>query len=124
MLAYGIAYYIINPKGPMSTYLDFPSWHLYMPWYGVLIVILLPITLGIISYLIVNSELKGTDCETLKPKREKAVKASYIEKTKFFSKASFQTKWNIRDMLRHKARTIMSIIGVLFSTVLILRVWV
>lgn len=118
VLAYGIAYYIINPKGPMSTYLDFPSWHLYMPWYGVLIVILLPITLGIISYLIVNSELKGTACETLKPKREKAVKASYIEKTKFFSKASFQTKWNIRDMLRHKARTIMSIIGVLFSTVL------
>ena len=119
VLAYGIAYYIINPKGPMSTYLDFPSWHLYMPWYGVLMVILLPITLGIISYLIVNSELKGTACETLKPKREKAVKASYIEKTKFFSKASFQTKWNIRDMLRHKARTIMSIIGVLFSTVLI-----
>lgn len=119
VLAYGIAYYIINPKGPMSTYLDFPSWHLYMPWYGVLIVILLPITLGIISYLIVNSELKGTACETLKPKREKVVKASYIEKTKFFSKASFQTKWNIRDMLRHKARTIMSIIGVLFSTVLI-----
>lgn len=119
VLAYGIAYYIINPKGPMSTYLDFPSWHLYMPWYGVLILILLPITLGIISYLIVNSELKGTACETLKPKREKAVKASYIEKTKFFSKASFQTKWNIRDMLRHKARTIMSIIGVLFSTVLI-----
>ena len=119
VLAYGIAYYIINPKGPMSTYLDFPSWHLYMPWYGVLIVILLPITLGIISYLIVNSELKGTACETLKPKREKAVKASYIEKTKFFSKASFQTKWNIRDMLRHKARTIMNIIGVLFSTVLI-----
>lgn len=119
VLAYGIAYYIINPKGPMSTYLDFPSWHLYMPWYGVLIVILLPITLGIISYLIVNSELKGTACETLKPKREKAVKASHIEKTKFFSKASFQTKWNIRDMLRHKARTIMSIIGVLFSTVLI-----
>lgn len=119
VLAYGIAYYIVNPKGPMSTYLDFPSWHLYMPWYGVLIVILLPITLGIISYLIVNSELKGTACETLKPKREKAVKASYIEKTKFFSKASFQTKWNIRDMLRHKARTIMSIIGVLFSTVLI-----
>ena len=34
VLAYGIAYYIINPKGPMSTYLDFPSWHLYMPWYG------------------------------------------------------------------------------------------
>lgn len=119
VLAYGIAYYIINPKGPMSTYLDFPSWHLYMPWYGVLIVILLPITLGIISYLIVNSGLKGTACETLKPKMEKAVKASYIEKTKFFSKASFQTKWNIRDMLRHKARTIMSIIGVLFSTVLI-----
>lgn len=119
VLAYGIAYYIINPKGPMSTYLDFPSWHLYMPWYGVLIVILLPITLGMISYLIVNSELKGTACETLKPKREKAVKASYIEKTKFFSKASFQTKWNVRDMLRHKARTIMSIIGVLFSTVLI-----
>lgn len=119
VLAYGIAYYIINPKGPMSTYLDFHSWHLYMPWYGVLIVILLPITLGIISYLIVNSELKGTACETLKPKREKAVKASYIEKTKFFSKASFQTKWNIRDMLRHKVRTIMSIIGVLFSTVLI-----
>ena len=119
VLAYGIAYYIINPKGPMSTYLDFPSWHLYMPWYGILIVVLLPISLGLISYLIVNSELKGTACETLKPKKEKAVKLSHIEKNNFFKKASYQTKWNIRDMLRHKARTIMSIIGVLFSTVLI-----
>lgn len=74
----------------MSTYLDFPSWHLYMPWYGVLIVILLPITLGIISYLIVNSELKGTTCETLKPKREKAVKASYIEKQNSLVKLPFR----------------------------------
>lgn len=118
-LAYGIAYYIINPKGPMSTYLDFPSWNLYMPWYGILIVVLLPILLGLISYLIVNNELKGTACETLKPKKEKAVKASQIEKTKLFKKASFQTKWNIRDMLRHKTRTIMSVFGVLFSTILI-----
>lgn len=119
LLAYGIAYYIINPNGSMATYLDFPTWKLYMPWYGMLVVIALPIVLGFISYFMVNNELKGTACQTLKPRALKQVKSYSFEKTNFFKKASFSVKWNIRDILRHKVRTLLSIVGVLFSTVLI-----
>ena len=35
-----------------------------------------------------------------------------IEKTKLFHKLSFETRWNMRDIMRHKSRTAMSLVGI------------
>ncbi len=47
-----------------------------------------------------------------------------MKKTKLFHKLSFGTRWNLRDIMRHKSRTAMSLIGTVGCTIIfILRIW-
>ena len=64
--------------------------------------------------------LAGTAADALRPYTPKKVKPMLIEKTKFFHKLSFGTRWNMRDIVRHKSRTAMSLIGIIGCTILIL----
>lgn len=43
-----------------------------------------------------------------------------IEKTKLWKKLNFGTKWNLRDIMRHKARSIMTLFGIIGCTLLII----
>ncbi len=118
-IGYGLAYYIMNPHGAMGTYLDMPKWNLYMPWFGWVVIVLINILLTFVGYLSVRKMLKGSACETLRPYVPKKVKNLKIEETKLWNKFSFGTKWNIRDIFRHKARSFMTLIGVLGCVLLI-----
>lgn len=118
-LGYLIAYIIMNPKGTMSTYFDMPSWTLYAPWFCWLVLALLLAALTLIGFFSVRKMLKGTAAETLQPYSPKKVKKLAIEKTKLWNKFSFGTKWNMRDVMRHKSRTLMSLIGIIGCTVII-----
>lgn len=111
-LGYGVAYYIMNPKGAMGTYLDMPYWRLCMPWFCYLSVASFILLLTLIGYISAKKMLKGTAADALRSQETKAIRASFIEKTAFFQKLGFATKWNLRDSLRHKFRTTMSIFGV------------
>ena len=118
-IGYGLAYYIMNPNGAMGTYLDLPEWNLYMPWFGWLIIILINALLVAIGYLSVRKMLKGSACETLRPYVPKNVKNLKIESTKLWSKFGFGTRWNLRDIFRHKSRSLMTLIGVLGCVLLV-----
>ena len=118
-LGYLIAYIIMNPKGTMSTYFDMPSWTLYAPWFCWLVLALLLAALTLIGFFSVRKMLKGTAAETLQPYSPKKVKKLAIEKTKLWNKFSFGTKWNMRDVMRHKSRTLMSLIGIIGCTIII-----
>ena len=63
--------------------------------------------------------LKGTAADALRPYTPKAMKKSVIEKLPFWNKLPFGTKWNVRDIVRHKARSAMTLAGV-FGCVLLL----
>ena len=119
-LGYLIAYIIMNPKGTMGTYFDMPSWKLYAPWFCWLVLALLLVGLTLIGFLSVRKMLKGTAAETLQPYSPKKVKKLALEKTKLWNKFSFGTKWNMRDVMRHKSRTLMSLIGIIGCTVIII----
>ena len=112
LLGFGIARLIINPNGMMGTYLDMPSWKLYIPGFCYLIIFLTIALLTFISYLSVKNISKGSAAETLRPYTPKVMKPLKIEKSKFWNKLSFGTKWNIRDLVRHKARSFMTLIGI------------
>lgn len=114
----GIAYYIMNPDGMMGTYMDLPQWKLYMPWFCTLIIILMIALLTFIGFLSVKKMLKGTAADALRPYTPKAVKPLAIEKTALFHRLSFGTRWNMRDIMRHKSRTAMSLIGIVGCMVL------
>lgn len=118
-LGYLIGWFVINPKGMMSTYVDMVDWSLYMPWFSIPIVILTVFFLTFISFLSIKEMLKGTVADTLRPYTPKKIKTSFIEKTFIWKKLSFGTKWNIRDILRHKSRSFMTLIGVIGCMILL-----
>lgn len=119
ILGYVLTWFIMNPKGPMGTYFDLPKWNLYMPWYVWLVIVGMNLVLLLIGYISVKRILKGSAAEALRPYTPKKMKPLIIEKTKWFHKRRFAFRWNIRDVFRHKARSLMSIFGVIGCTVLL-----
>lgn len=118
-LGYGIAYYIMNPDGMMGTYLDMPEWKLYFPGFCYVILVAAIGLLTLIGFSSVRQMLKGTAADALRPYTPKKMKPMLIEKTKLFHRLSFGTRWNMRDSVRHKSRTAMSLIGIAGCIVLI-----
>lgn len=113
ILGYGVAAIIISPNGMMSTYFDLPKWTLVMPAFCIPVIILTVAFLTLISYLSVKKMLKGTAADALRPYAPKAMKKSVLEKLPFWEKLPFGTKWNVRDIFRHKSRSAMTLVGVI-----------
>ena len=119
-LGYGIGKFIINENGIMATYIDTPFWDLYAPAYTWPVLVVIIGFLTFISFLSVKKMLKGSAADALRPYMPKKVKLTAIEKTKFWSRRSFGTKWNYRDIVRHKSRSAMTLLGVFGCTLLIM----
>lgn len=118
-LGYGIAWYIMNPNGMMGTYFDMPHWKLYLPNFCIIILLAIIIALTFIGFLSVKEMLKGTAADALRPYTPKKIKPMLIERTKLFHKLPFGTRWNMRDIVRHKSRTAMSLIGTVGCMILV-----
>ena len=120
LMGYFVAYLIMNPNGSMGTYLDLPRWQLVFPWFCTLAIILIICALTFTGFLSVKEMLKGSAADSLRPYTPKKMKPMAIEKTKTFHKLSFGTRWNMRDIVRHKSRTAMSLIGIVGCTIIVL----
>lgn len=120
LLGYAVAAFIISPSGMMATYLDLPDWKLVMPGFCIPVMGAMVVFLTFISYLSVKKMLKGTASDALRPYTPKAMKKSVLESIAFLKKLSFGTKWNIRDTLRHKARSGMTLLGVVGCVLLLI----
>jgi len=118
-VGYGLAWYIMNPDGAMGTYIDMPTWNLYVPWFGWLVLILMNVFLTGIGFLSVRRMLQGTAADALRPYTPRRMKHMRAEETKFFKALNFGTKWNLRDLLRHKARSGMTLFGIVGCMVLL-----
>ena len=117
---YFIAWFIFNPNGSMGTYFDLPDWSIHMPWWTFLVVIAVILFMTLISYISAKKMLKGTASDALKPYTPKAMKRLKIEDSKSWRKLKFATKWNLRDLFRHKARSGMTLFGVFGCTILLI----
>ena len=111
-IGFGIGAFLFTPTAMMGTYLDMPYWKLYTPWYCWAVLAALVVALTFIGWLSVKQMLKGTAADALRPYAPKKMKKLAIEKTRLWKKLSFGTKWNMRDVMRHKARTFMSLFGI------------
>lgn len=119
-LGFFIAWYIMNPDGMMGTYFDMPEWKLYIPSFCYYILAAIIVVLTLIGFLSVRKMLKGTAADALRPYSPKKMKPMIIERTKLFQKLSFGTRWNLRDIVRHKSRSAMSLLGIVGCTLLIM----
>ena len=119
LLGYGIAALVMSPHGMMSTYFDLPAWWLVMPAFCVPVMLLTIAFLTLISYLSVRRMLRGTAAEALRPYQPKKMKKALIERVPLWEKLPFGTKWNTRDVLRHKSRSAMTLVGVIGCMILL-----
>lgn len=110
-LGYVLCRMVMSQDGMMGTYFVMPDWTIHIPvwiWLIVLAIILLTILVG---YLSVRDLLRGTAAETLRPYTPKHIRRLLLEGTALWRRMRFGTKWNLRDIFRHKARSAMSFIG-------------
>ena len=118
-IGFALGWYIMNPNGAMGTYIDMPSWRLYVPWFCWLVLALMIVFLTTIGFLSVKKMLRGTAADALRPYTPKRMKHMWIEETKTFKSLGFGIKWNLRDCLRHKSRSGMTLFGIIGCTILL-----
>lgn len=118
-IGFGIAFMIIRPGGAMATYLDLPTWNFYAPWFCWIVLAVMVAFLTLIGFLSVKKMLRGTAADALRPYTPKKMKAMAVERTAIWKRLSFATKWNLRDIMRHKSRSVMTLIGVIGCMILL-----
>ena len=118
-IGYGLGWFIMNPDGAMATYIDVPSWTLYAPRFTWYVILAINAFLTFIGFLSVRKMLKGTAADALRPYSPKRMKHLRFEETRRFKRLGFGTKWNLRDCVRHKARSLMTLFGIVGCMVLL-----
>ena len=104
----------------MSAYYILPNWVTQMSvktYYAIVLAILVS---TLVSFLACRKELKDMPAITLKPAAPKNIRHSMLEKSRMWLSLNFSTQWNVRDVLRNKARSLMGIAGVAGCTMLLL----
>ena len=118
-VGYGLGWFIMNPDSAMATYIDMPSWTLHAPAFSWYVIIGIIAFLTLIGFLSVRRMLEGTAADALRPYSPKRMKHLRFEETKRFKRLGFGTKWNLRDCVRHKARSLMTLFGIVGCMVLL-----
>ena len=118
-IGYGLGWFIMNPDGAMATYIDIPSWTLHAPLFTWFVILGIIAFLTFIGFLSVRKMLQGTAADALRPYSPKRMKHLRFEETKRFKRLGFGTKWNLRDCVRHKARSLMTLFGIIGCMVLL-----
>ena len=118
-IGYGLGWFIMNPNGAMATYIDMPSWTLHAPGFTWAVILAINVFLLFIGFLSVRKMLAGTAADALRPYAPKRMKHLRFEETKRFKRLGFGTKWNLRDCVRHKARSLMTLFGIVGCMVLL-----
>ena len=114
---YGIGNIFINME---MTYFEVPNGSPILDLTSLIVALLVVIIITLVTVLTSLSILKEKPADTLKPPVPKVNKNTLNITTKgIFKKMSFSTKWNLRDILRNKARTLMGIVGITSSCALI-----
>ena len=119
VLGFFVCKLVMSENGMMGTYFDMPDWTAATPAFCYPVIIGTVILLAVISFLSVRAQLQGTAADALRPYTPKKMKKSFFEKLPFFGKMNFATKWNIRDLMRHKSRFAMTLVGIIGCMILL-----
>lgn len=110
--------YLFYPS--MSSFFTLPFWKPAFDLNFIVLAGFVIISSTLITYLSVKNIIKEKPASAIKPKAPKQIKKGFFEKTKFWKKASFNFRWNMRDVKRNKIRSIMTIVGVIGCSALLI----
>ncbi|MBE6529171.1 MAG: ABC transporter permease [Ruminococcaceae bacterium] len=119
VLGYFVCKAVMSENGMMGTYFDMPDWTAATPVFCYPVIVGTILLLMLISFLSVKAQLRGTAADALRPYTPKKMKQSLLEKLLIFKKMDFATKWNLRDLSRHKSRFAMTLVGIIGCMVLL-----
>ena len=102
-----------------STYI-LPSWKPAWSMDFVYVAAAMVIMSLLVSYYAVKSIFKENPADTIRPKMPKVSSSGFVEKLGFWKHLSFNARWNYRDAKRNKFRALMTIIGVIGCTALLI----
>ena len=117
-LGFWVCKLVMSEDGMMGTYFDMPDWSAAIPTFCYPVMIGTVILLTLISFLSVRQQLKGTAADALRPYTPKKMRKVFLERFRFWDRMRFGTKWNIRDLSRHKSRSAMTLVGIIGCMVL------
>ena len=101
-----------------STYI-LPSWDPAWSMNFVYVAVLMVLMSLAVSYYSVKSISDEKPADTIRPKAPKVSSTGLIERFGFWKHMSFNTRWNYRDAKRNKFRGLMTIVGVIGCTALL-----
>lgn len=101
-----------------STYI-LPSWEPAWSMDFVYVALAMVLMSVLVSYYAVKSIFNENPADTIRPKVPKVSTSGFIEKFGFWKHLSFNARWNYRDAKRNKFRALMTIIGVIGCTALL-----
>ncbi len=96
----------------MKTTFSLPVWKAAFPYSSILVILVCALLALLITFVTCLKILREVPASVLRPKAPKSAKLTRLEKTDFWKRRSFSTQWNLRDIIRSKARSFMAIVGV------------
>lgn len=109
---------VMSEDGMMGTYFDMPDWTAAIPVFCYPVMVGTVLLLTLISFLSVRQQLKGSAADALRPYTPKKMRKMFLERFRIRDKMKFGTKWNLRDLSRHKSRSAMTLFGIVGCMVL------
>ena len=103
----------------MSATYKLPSWQPAWSMNFIYVALLMIIMSLLVSYFAVRSISSENPADTIRPKAPKVSTTGMVEKLGFWDKLSFNARWNYRDAKRNKFRALMTIVGVIGCTALL-----
>lgn len=103
----------------MSATYKLPSWEPVWSMDFVYVAALMVIMSLIVSYFAVRSISNENPADTIRPKTPKVSSSGFVEKIGVWRRLSFNARWNYRDAKRNKFRALMTIIGVMGCSALL-----
>ena len=103
----------------MSATYKLPSWNPSWSMNFVYVAALMVIMSLAVSYYSVKSISDEKPADTIRPKAPKISTTGFIERFGFWKHLSFNVRWNYRDAKRNKFRALMTIIGVIGCSALL-----
>lgn len=118
LLGLGVCKLVMSENGMMGTYFDMPDWSAATPAFCYPVMAGTVLLLTLISFLSVRQQLKGTAADALRPYSPKKMHKMLLERFRFWDRMKFGTKWNLRDLSRHKSRSAMTLFGIVGCMIL------
>ena len=103
----------------MSATYKLPSWNPAWSMDFVYVAALMVIMSLAVSYYSVKNISNEKPADTIRPKTPKVSTSGFVEKLSIWKRLSFNVRWNWRDAKRNKSRALMTIIGVIGCSALL-----